>query len=104
MLFVTLKAAGIVPSANRRFPLPTVIGNIISQNTSTRSCLMLILFLTPHRPTIGGPITGSYCFWDLASRKSFTIGTIVDMRFISVTCVVSGKIASLDADRGCMSP
>jgi hypothetical protein len=26
-----------------------------------------------------------YCFWGLASRKSFTIGTIVDMRFISAT-------------------
>ncbi len=45
-----------------------------------------------------------YCFWGFASRKSFIIGTITDMRFISVTCVVPGKIASLDAGRGCMSP
>ena len=58
----------------------------------------------PHRPTIGGLITGSYCFWGFASRKSFTIGTIVDMRAISVTCVVSGKMANLEAERGCMSP
>src|SRR2546421_12640003 len=42
----------------------------------------------------------SYCFWGFASRKSFTIGTIVVMRFISVTCVVLGKIASLDSERG----
>ena len=45
-----------------------------------------------------------YCFWGFASRKSFTIETIVDMRFISVTCVVAGKIANLDAERGCISP
>ena len=31
MLSVTLKAAGIVPSANNRFPPPNVIGNIFSQ-------------------------------------------------------------------------
>src|SRR3981081_2814608 len=42
MLSVTLKAAGIVPSANRRFPLPNVIGYIISQNTSTRSCFISV--------------------------------------------------------------
>ena len=46
----------------------------------------------------------SYCFDGFESRKSFTIGTIVVMRFISVTCVVSGKIASLDSGCGCMSP
>jgi hypothetical protein len=45
-----------------------------------------------------------YCFETFASRKSLIIGTIVVMRFISVTCVVSGKIANLDAGRGCMSP
>jgi len=47
---------------------------------------------------------GFYCFETFASRKSLIIGTIVVMRFISVTCVVSGKIANLDAGRGCMSP
>ena len=31
-------------------------------------------------------------------RKSFTIGTIVDIRFISVTWVVSGKIAKQAPD------
>src|ERR1044072_2201010 len=45
-----------------------------------------------------------YCFSAFASRKSFTIGTIVDMRAISVTWVVLGKIASLDSERGCRSP
>ena len=35
---VTLKAAGIVPSANNRFPLPSVTGNIFSHRASTRSC------------------------------------------------------------------
>ncbi|MGC2193823.1 MAG: hypothetical protein WA628_04045 [Terriglobales bacterium] len=32
MLSVTWNAAGIVPSANNRFPAPNVIGNIFSQN------------------------------------------------------------------------
>ena len=32
VLSVTLNAAGIVPSANNRFPPPNVIGNIFSQN------------------------------------------------------------------------
>jgi len=39
VLSVTLNAAGIVPSANYRFPPPNVIGNIFSQNASTKSCL-----------------------------------------------------------------
>ena len=47
---------------------------------------------------------GKAYFAGFASRKSFIIGTIVDMRFIKVTWVVSGKIANLDAERGCMSP
>ena len=34
----SLKAAGIVPSANRRLPLPSVTGKILSQNSSTKSC------------------------------------------------------------------
>src|SRR5215469_13277607 len=38
-LSVTLKAAGIVPSANNRFPAPNVTGNILSQKASTKSCL-----------------------------------------------------------------
>src|SRR5258708_2378343 len=42
-------------------------------------------------------------FGGLASRKSFTIRTIMDMRFISVTCVVSRNIANLDGGRGCNS-
>src|SRR5262249_53589941 len=46
----------------------------------------------------------SYCFGGLASRKSFTIGTMMGMRCISVTCVVSGKMANRDAERGLMSP
>jgi hypothetical protein len=32
---VTLNAAGIVPSANNRFPPPNVLGYIFSQNAST---------------------------------------------------------------------
>src|SRR5690606_935428 len=40
----------------------------------------------------------------LESKKSFTIGTITSTRLISVTCVESGKIANLDAERGCISP
>ena len=46
----------------------------------------------------------SYCFWGFASRKSFTIGTIVDMRAISVTSVVSGKMANLEAEYKKLSP
>ena len=42
MLSVTLNAAGIVPSANNRFPPPNVIGYIISQNASTKSCLISV--------------------------------------------------------------
>ncbi len=38
VLSVTLNAAGIVPSANNRFPPPNVIGNIFSQKASTKSC------------------------------------------------------------------
>jgi hypothetical protein len=38
-LSVTLKAAGIVPLANNLFPARNVIGNIFSQNASTKSCL-----------------------------------------------------------------
>jgi hypothetical protein len=43
-------------------------------------------------------------FCDFESRKSLIIGTIVDMRFISVTCVVSGNMANLDAERSPRSP
>jgi hypothetical protein len=46
--------------------------------------------------------TGQFC--GLASRKSFTIGTMTGMRSISVTWVVLGKMANRDAERGCMSP
>lgn len=43
-------------------------------------------------------------FEGLASRKLFIIGTIVVMWDISVTCVVSGTMANLDAERGRRSP
>ena len=33
-----LKAAGMVPSANKRLPLPSVIGKSFNHNSSTRSC------------------------------------------------------------------
>ena len=33
-----LNPAGSVPSANNRLPLPRVMGKILSQNSSTRSC------------------------------------------------------------------
>src|SRR5579859_5198027 len=42
--------------------------------------------------------------YGLASRKSFTIGTMTGMRCISVTWVVLGKMANRDAERGFMSP
>jgi Kef-type K+ transport system membrane component KefB len=41
-----------------------------------------------------------YCLCGFASKKSFTIGTMTGMRSISVTCVVLGKMANLDAERG----
>ncbi len=44
-----------------------------------------------------------YRFCGFASRKSFSIGTMTGMRSISVTCVVLGKMANLDADRRRMS-
>jgi hypothetical protein len=42
--------------------------------------------------------------YGLASRKSFTTGTMMDMRCISVTWVVLGKMANRDAERGLRSP
>src|SRR4030095_10714742 len=42
MLSVTLNAAGIVPSANKRFPSPNVIGSLIRQKLSTRSCFISV--------------------------------------------------------------
>src|SRR6516164_2157368 len=45
-----------------------------------------------------------YCFCGLASKKSFTIGTMTGMRSISVMCVVLGKMANRDAERGRRSP
>ena len=45
-----------------------------------------------------------YCFCGFAPKKSFTIGTITGMGSISVTCVVLGNMATLDSERGRMSP
>ena len=42
VLSVTFTAAGIVPSKNRRFPLPNVSGYIHSQNSSTKSCFISV--------------------------------------------------------------
>ena len=39
-----------------------------------------------------------YCFCGFASKKSFTIGTMMDIRSISMMCVVLGNMANLDAD------
>jgi hypothetical protein len=47
---------------------------------------------------------GGCLFSGLASKKSFTSGMIALLFSISVTCVVLGKMASLDADRGRISP
>src|SRR5262245_54286707 len=47
---------------------------------------------------------GSFLPYGLASRKSFTIGTMTGMRCISVTWVVLGKMANRDAESGLMSP
>ena len=41
-----------------------------------------------------------FTIYGLASRKSFTIGTMMAMRCISVTWVVLGKMANRDAERG----
>ena len=42
--------------------------------------------------------------YGLASRKSFTMGTMMDMRCSSVTWVVLGRMANREAERGRMSP
>src|ERR1043166_3537574 len=63
-LSVTLKAAGIVPSAKRRFPLPNVIGNIISQNTSTKSCFISVCRRLPLPQTCR---SGPSCFLSSAT-------------------------------------
>src|SRR6266545_421259 len=46
----------------------------------------------------------SVLLYGLASRKSFTIGTMTAMRCISVTWVVLGKMAKREAERGRRSP
>src|SRR5207253_599222 len=51
-----------------------------------------------------GSLDARVLLYGLASRKSFTIGTMTDMRCISVTWVVLGKMANRDAERGFMSP
>jgi hypothetical protein len=43
VLSVTLKAAGIVPSGKRRFPPPSVTGNIFSQKASTKLISIAVL-------------------------------------------------------------
>ena len=42
--------------------------------------------------------------YGLASRKSFTMGTMMDWRSISITWVVLGRMANRDAERGPRSP
>ena len=54
------------------------------------------------RSSKAAPLPHGFC--GLASRKSFTIGMITDLRSISVTCVVLGRMANRDAERGRMSP
>ena len=55
----------------------------------------------PHSLQVVKPL---YCVCGFASRKAFAIGTITGMRSISVTCVVLGNMANLDAERGRRSP
>ena len=42
--------------------------------------------------------------YGLASRKSFTMGTMMETRCSSVTWVVLGRMANRDVERGLMSP
>src|SRR5438128_902029 len=66
-------------------------------------------FLHAHNGSLGSEVlvAGQFkriALYGLASRKSFTIGTMTGMRCISVTWVVLGKMANRDAERGFMSP
>jgi hypothetical protein len=61
-------------------------------------------FATAEGPTRNRTPGFFYCFCGFASKKSFTIGTMTGLRSISVTCVVLGSTANLDAERGRMSP
>src|SRR5687767_10451342 len=56
LLSVNLRAAGIVPSANNRFPGPSITGNTISQKVSTRSCFINVWSTLPLPQTwMSGP-------------------------------------------------
>src|SRR5262249_9119252 len=60
-------------------------------------------FLNAHDGSMATPSL-TVSLHGLASRKSFTIGTMTAMRCISVTWVVLGKMANRDAERGFKSP
>src|SRR5438128_3395507 len=42
-----VNAAAVVPSANKRFPMPSVIGNIFNHSSSTRSCFKRVWMKLP---------------------------------------------------------
>ena len=60
----------------------------------------------PSTLTVGERLrySGPYFFGDVASRKSFTMGMMAVPFSISVTCVVFGRTANLDSERGRKSP
>jgi hypothetical protein len=60
----------------------------------------------PRQQMAAGLVSGQllHCLCGIASKKSFTIGTMTGMRFICVMCVVLGKMANLDAENGRTSP
>src|ERR1044071_3414654 len=44
---INSKAAGIVPSANKRFPVPSVMGIILNRNSSTKSLYRSVCISIP---------------------------------------------------------
>ncbi|MDW0209802.1 MAG: hypothetical protein QOC42_08390, partial [Nitrososphaeraceae archaeon] len=44
---INSKAAGVVPSVNKRFPVPSVTGKILSRSTSTRSFFRSVCISIP---------------------------------------------------------
>jgi len=60
--------------------------------------------LAEHFRPAGGRVLRAPQGCGVASRKSFTMGTMVELRSISVTWVVLGRMANRDAERGPMSP
>ena len=68
-----VKAAGMVPSAHKRLPFPSVIGKIFKHHSSTRSCFSSVWmrFALPCTCNAGSSCYLSFCIsWTTSPRRS----------------------------------